>query len=301
MNTRQLHYALKLSQSLNFSQVAEQLNISQPALSKQIIHLENEIGVKIFDRSTTPLSLTPAGEYFISEVKDLLYKEDQLLRSMERFKSGKEGRLTIGVSPFRSQYLLPPIVKKIRNKYAGIQIHLREVGSDILRKEAEEGLYDFAIINLPVNESILDVIPLEPDTLVLAVPNTLLHLMEFSETEIPKQISFEQCSKLPFIVVGQSQEMRHLFNNLCDRAEFHPHVAMEVVGLSTAWSMCQAGIGATLLPLQFLSSDFSDQDTTLFSIKDCDYQRQPAIVTRRNQYLSEYAQYAIELFQNSKT
>ena len=75
MNAKQLQYVIALSQARSFSEVAEQLNISQPALSKQVIGLEQELGVRLFDRSTTPLSLTPAGEHFVREAKDLLFKE----------------------------------------------------------------------------------------------------------------------------------------------------------------------------------------------------------------------------------
>ena len=295
MNSRQLHYAILLSQIRNFSQVAEKLDITQPALSKQILNLENELGVKLFDRNTIPLTLTPAGEHFVQEAQDLLYREDQLLRSMDKFKSGEEGRLTIGISPFRSLYLIPPVVKKIKEKFPGIQIFLHETNSDTLRKEAAEGRYDFAIINLPVDESVLDVTLIEPDTLVLAVPNTMLDGLEYAKTATLPQIDLKSCKDLPFIVVGQSQEMRQLFDKLCTAADFHPHIAMEVVGVTTAWAMSHAGIGATLLPLQFISGDQFDEKTTLFTLKDNIYSRQPAIVTRRGQFLSEYAKYAIEL------
>ena len=296
MNTRQLQYALKLSQTLNFSQVAEQLNISQPALSKQIISLENELGIKLFDRTTNPMKLTPAGEHFIQEAKEILYKEDQLLKSMENYKTEKSGRLVIGVSPFRSLYMIPPIVKEIRKNFPGIQIFLRETNSDTLRKESSEGHYDFAIINLPVDESLVDIIPLEPDTLVLAVPNKMLPLLPdipaTSSDKLPV-INLSDCKDLPFIVVGQGQEMRHLFDRLCVLAGFHPNITMEVVGVTTAWAMAHTGIGATLLPLQFINNESFDDNITVFKIEN-DFIRQPAIVTKRGQYLSEYAKYAIE-------
>ena len=76
MNTKQIQYALALSETLSFSQVAEQLGITQPALSKQIQHLETELGVKLFDRNHSPLTLTPAGEYFVRNARELVYKED---------------------------------------------------------------------------------------------------------------------------------------------------------------------------------------------------------------------------------
>lgn len=170
MNIRQMQYAITLSQLRNFSQAAETLKISQPALSKHILSLEKSLGVKLFNRNTTPLTLTPAGEYFIQEAKLLLHKETQLLNTMEHFKSGINGKLTIGITPFRALYLLPNLVRKLQQAYPGVRIVVSEYGSDVLRKGAVESKYDFAIVNLPVDESVLDIIPLEPDTLALVVP-----------------------------------------------------------------------------------------------------------------------------------
>ena len=141
MNTRQLQYAIELSQVCNFSQVAEKLNITQPALSKQILSLENELGVKLFDRTTTPMVLTAAGESFIRQAKELLIRQEQLAHSLRSFQSGDSGRLVIGVSPFRAIYMIPQIAEKVRKKFPGVQILLHEVGSGTLRKEVAEGKY----------------------------------------------------------------------------------------------------------------------------------------------------------------
>lgn len=293
MNSKQLQYAIKLSKTLCFSQAAEQLNITQPALSKQILSLENELGVKLFDRSTSPLSLTSAGEFFIREAKELLYKEDQMLRTMDLFKSGDAGHLTIGITPFRSSYLIPNILKEVRTKYPGIQIVLHEKGSDILRKESTEGKYDFAIVNLPVDDSILDIKPLEPDRLVLAVPTNLSHLLPIEPHA--RAVDFSVCKELPFVVVRQSQEMRRLFDKLCSASDFHPQIAVEAVSLTTAWAVVCAGVAATILPFQFVKHSQLNKDVTIYEIKDAAYTRQPVVVTKRNQYISNAAAYAIAL------
>lgn len=296
MNARQLQYAILLSQQLSFSQVAEQLNISQPALSKQILSLEQELGVKLFDRSSSPLSLTPAGAFFVEEAKLLLHRQTQLLHSMERFRSGEEGRLVIGITPFRSLYLIPDVVRQVQQKYPGIQIVLHESGSDRLRKEAIEGKFDFAVVNLPVDESVLDVTPLEPDVLVLAVPAAMAASLPACTSGDPcPELDFSLCRDLPFVVVGQSQDMRQLFDRLCARACIHPHIAAEVVGITTAWAMANAGIGAALLPLQFVRSRFFDKNLVLYRVKDTEYVRRPAVIVRHGQHLPEYARYAIEL------
>lgn len=295
MNTRQIQYALALSETLNFSQVAEQLGISQPALSKQIQHLEKELGVKLFDRNHSPLTLTPAGEYFVRNAQELVYKEEQLRKALDQFRSGESGRLVIGVTPFRSLYLMPEIVKKIRNKYPGVQVSLQEVNSTQLRKEAAEGKYDLAIVNLPVDTALLDAIPLEPDTLVLAVHNTMVGKLPATGDGKYAAVDFDQIQDLPFVVLSPGQELRLLFDGLCTAADFTPIIAAEVMGVTSAWAMARAGVGVALLPLQFVHSQYFDNNLSLYIVKNSLYSRQPVIVTRRGQVRTPYADFAIRL------
>lgn len=299
MNSKQIEYAVELSKTLNFSGVAKKFGISQPALSKHISNLEKDINVKLFDRTKTPIVLTAAGEFFLTEAKELLYKETQLYRSMEQFRSGAKGQLVIGISPFRSMYLLPKICKKVKDKYPGVKIILDEDKSDVLRRKTAEGKFNFAIVNLPVDELALDTIPIEQDTLILAVPKDMDHLIKSrSNDEIPK-VDFKDCEELPFIVVSQNQEMRHVFENNCYNANIHPTIAMEVVGLSTAWEMVCAGIGATLLPLQYVQEMSKGDNVSLFIPQCITNIRQPVIILRRGQFIPEYAKYAIELLKEN--
>lgn len=299
MNPKQLQYALELANTCNFSKAAEKLNITQPALSKQIMLLEKDLGVKLFDRNYVPLRLTPAGEHFVKEAAELLYKEEQLKRTMEGFRSGERGRLVIGTSPFRCLYLIPGIVKKVRERFPGVEVCLCDTNSEQVRKDVVDGKIDFAIVNLPVDDSVLDYTPIEPDVLVLAVPNEMLGRITNMPSGKLAQISFKDCAQLPFVVVDPTKEMRGLFDRLCAASDVHPNIAMETVGITTAWAMAQAGIGATLVPLQFAGDEaLCSGKITLFKIKDNTYRRLPVIITRRGQYLSEYAKFAINLLVN---
>lgn len=294
MNTRQIQYAVMLADIRSFSQVAQQLNISQPALSKQIIALEGELGVKLFDRTTNPISLTPAGEFFIQKAEALLFEEDQLLKTMERYRTGQNGKLTIGVSPFRSQYLLPGIVKVLKQEFPGLRVVLSENNSTQLNKGILEGVYDFAIMNLPVDESRLEAIPMERDQLVLAVHASLLSDGTLGGVTPGEPVDFASCADLPFVALSHGQEMRRLFDQLCALSAISPAVDVEVVGISTAWAMVQAGVAATLIPKQFIRQE-QDGGVLLFPIRQDTFIRQPAIVTKRGQYLSRFARRAMEL------
>lgn len=295
MNSRQMQYAVLLADTLSFSQAAEQLNMTQPALSKQIIHLENELGVKLFDRSTSPIRLTSAGEYFVSRARKMLFEREQLVKTMDQYKSGEKGKLSIGISPFRSLYLMPELVKAVKEQFPSVQIVLSEYGRSQLQKELADGVYDFAIMNLPVDDASFEAIPLEKDTMMLAVPNNLLHLITDScDADTPIHIS--QCQDLPFVVLSPGQEMRRLFDNLCKKSDVQPAIHTEVVGVSTAWEMVCAGVAATLIPKQFIRMD-GHPPVTLFPFHQDSYDRQPAIVVRRGQYISPFAQFAIDLLQ----
>lgn len=294
MNANQIEYAVRLAQVRNFSQLAEELHISQPALSRHIQNLEQDLGVKLFDRTTSPLTLTPAGAYFVEEAKELLYREDQLVRTMDRFKSGEAGRLTIGVSPFRCMYLMPDIVKAVRERFPGVQVVLHEAASAQLRKETLDGKYDFSILNLPVDESVLDVTPLPTEALVLAVPNELAKTMPSVPNGELGEIDLAACADLPFITVGKTQEMREWFDKICAAADVHPSIVMEAGNIISAWTMARTGIGATLLPLPFVKKEHFE-GLKLYTIRNGEYTRHPAIITRRGQYLSDYARYAISL------
>lgn len=290
MNTRQIQYALMLYENLNFSAVADKLGITQPALSKQIHNLEDELGIRLFDRSTSPLTVTPAGEHFFVHAKEILYREDQLLKSMEEFKNGERGSLVIGVSPFRCQYILPKVVKEFRKKYPEVQVVLHEAGTDILRKETAEGRFDFSIVNLPVDEAILDVTPIETDVLVLAVPKEMAKSLPSGE-----QIDLADCKTLDFVTVHKNQEMRQLLEKSCLSSGFSPRISAEVVGLSTAFALCLEGVGATLIPLQYVEHLGARDKVEVFRLKHNLYTRQPVIITRKGQYVSEYAKHAISL------
>lgn len=298
MNARQLKYVVTLCDTCSFSQAAELLGVSQPTLSKQIIHLETELGIKLFDREKTPLRLTPAGDYFVGKAREMLYAEDQLHKTLEQFKSGENGRLVIGVTPFRSMYLMPELVRKVKKRFPNVQVVLHEANALQLRKDAAECICDFAIMNLPVEDALLETVPIRKETLVLAVPNALADKITMSDHTDSGAIALKDAEMLPFVVLRQGQELRRLFDRLCAIEQIHPVITAEVVGIITAWAMARAGIGATLLPLQFVEKENYDESLTLFPLKENEYSRQPAVVTRRNQYISEYAQYAMDLLKN---
>ena len=281
-----------LAKTRNFSQAAQNLNMSQPAFSKHIISLENKLGVKLFDRGTNPLSLTPAGEFFIEKAQKMVFEEDILLKTMEKYKSGERGKLIIGAVPFRSSYMMPSLIKKIKDKFPHLQIELREYGLSILKEELLGGDYDFAIMNLPINEPEFETIPLEKDILVLAVPEKYESLVKTNKRGSIKDLSTVE--NIPFVTVGKEQEMRKLFDALCIEGNIEPNIYATVTGVATAWEVVRSGEAATIIPRQFAQARGDYNGVKFFEIENIPYIRQPAVVTRKGQFVSEYTKFAIE-------
>ncbi len=292
MNSRQLQYAIILSETRNFSYAAEKIGVSQPAFSKQILNLENEIGIKLFDRSTNPLSLTAAGEFFVEKAKEIVFLEDVLVKTLEKYKTGEKGRLVIGAVPFRSSYMMPGLIKALKDRYPHLKIVLEECGLSELEKGLNDGEYDFAIMNLPINNPHLEAIPLEEDTLTLAVPKKYAHLVK---TEKEGEIDdFSLAKDVPFVTVRKEQEMRRLFDALCIKAGIEPDIYATVTGVATAWEVVKSGVAATIIPKQFIEAKDDYKNVEIFKIKNTPYVRRSAVVLRRGQFVSEYAEFAIE-------
>ncbi len=299
MNLRQLHYAVLLAESGSFSHTAEKQGITQPALSKHILSLEKELGVQLFDRTKNPVQLTAAGEYFIREAKGLLYKEDMLLRSMDQFRVGDKGQLVIGITPFRSSYLIPDVVKKVREKFPGVTVKLVEGGSEQIRHGAAEGKFDFAVVNLPVDETLMDIRPIEPDRLALVMSDDLYS--SHAEVHGKDKISFTECSSLPFVVLGAGQEMRRLFDKLCASSGISPDIVCEVNNIITASEVAATGVGAALLPMQFVEERKGREKLVVKELQNDIELRQPAVVFKKGQYVSPYAEYAVSVLTENKS
>ena len=292
MNSRQMQYAVILAETRNFSTAAEKLNISQPAFSKQIIALENELGLKLFDRSSSSLDLTPAGEFFIEKAKNILFEEDVLLKTVEKYKLGERGKLVIGAVPFRSSYMLPGLIKAIKDKFPGLQVVLMEYGLSVLEKGLLDGEYDFAIMNLPIDNPEFETIPLQEDKLVLAVPDKYKECIKTDKKGVIDD--FSVAKNVPFVTVGKEQEMRKLFDALCAETDISPDIYATVTGVATAWEFVKSGVAATIIPKQFIDAKGGAEGIEIYEIKNTPYKRQSAVVLRRGQYVSEYAKFAIE-------
>ena len=106
VNSQQIEYVLTLAEQRSFSKAAQKLYVSQPSLSQYIINLEKQIGTSLFDRSTSPVRLTTAGEAFVETARQIKALEDNFTNRISDLENLRTGSVRIGASSFRSSCML---------------------------------------------------------------------------------------------------------------------------------------------------------------------------------------------------
>ena len=147
MKLQQLRFLAAVAQSdLNITAAAAKLGATQPAVSKQLKLLEEELGFNIFVRKgRTFTRITPAGERVIKYALRLLREARNIKGVSEEFSDEGRGTLSIGTTHTQARYVLPPVIKQFRSKYPGVQFHLHQGTSEQIAQMAELDRIDFAI------------------------------------------------------------------------------------------------------------------------------------------------------------
>ncbi|MES2660396.1 MAG: LysR substrate-binding domain-containing protein [Verrucomicrobiota bacterium] len=127
MELRHLRYFVAVAEELSFRKASQRLNVSRPALSKQIKDLENEIAVKLLDRDTVSVSLTKAGEIFLEDAQQLLSHAESAIERANEAQSGHRGKLRIGSVGIIATDFLPKTLKIFHQKYPGVEVEFVEM------------------------------------------------------------------------------------------------------------------------------------------------------------------------------
>ena len=153
MTLVQLEYIVSLDTHRHFSEAAEACHVTQPTLSMQINKLEQELGVKIFDRSKQPVLPTLAGEEIIEKARTILAGKEELLESIQAKKGMVNGELRVGIIPTLAPYLLPLFVTHFTRKYPAVRLTVSEFNTQHLINKLKEGRIDVGIMVTPLQEA----------------------------------------------------------------------------------------------------------------------------------------------------
>ncbi len=301
MNTRQLQYVLTIAEEKSFSKAAEKLHVSQPSLSQYVQRVEEELETELFDRSSIPLKLTYVGSLYCNTAKEFLSLEDQLVAQIKDVANSKRGRISIGISAYRTTYLLPPALREFRRRYPDIEIELNEKRNQELEELLLSGDVDFAVTVLPLRNDQLVHQVIFDEKIVLAVPKKGFDRFVPVETRGKSlaPIDLRRFQEAPFIGLTRDYRLHDIMLNLCEQAGFTPNIILYCRNIEAVRAMVIEGLGVSLLPYNpyiFLHSRLHPDYYTLEGLAPS---REIAVSFKKNRYLTNATKAFIHILKNT--
>jgi len=276
MTLTQLEYIVALDAHRHFVLASEKCFITQPTLSMQIQKLEEELGVKIFDRTKQPVIPTEIGAGIITQARVILREAGMIRHIINDQKDNMTGELRIGIIPTLAPYLLPPLFKHMHEKYPQITLNIKEAITEEVVHELKDNRLDCGLVVTPLKDSSIkeDVLFYEELFVYVSKKNALYNKKYVLATEInPDQLW----------LLEEGHCFRSQILNLCElRKSSDFHFKYETGNIETLKRMVDKSDGITILP-ELAVMEFSKLQLKLVKrLKEPSPAREVSLVTHRD-------------------
>jgi DNA-binding transcriptional LysR family regulator len=249
MELRHLRYFVIVAEELHFGRAADRLQLSQPALSKQIVSLEQELGVQLLTRTKRTVQLTPAGQAFFEQAQQLLRQAEAAIQLTQRCDRGEIGELTIGFTETAVHTILPQLVREFRQNYPTVEVNLLGLATEAQVAALNQNKIDLAFLHPPIDARGIELHPILTETFLAVLPQQ--HpLLQYD------RIPLKAFANEPLIIHPRTEGpiLYDGFVQVCQEAGFQPKIVKESLSLQTRVCLVATGMGITFVSsqLQFL-------------------------------------------------
>ncbi|MFP4328257.1 MAG: hydrogen peroxide-inducible genes activator, partial [Paracoccaceae bacterium] len=249
---QQLRYFCVLAESGTFRLAAERLGIAQPSLSLQIGKLEQLLGQRLVERGRGSV-LTPVGREAVVRARAILQALDALVQACGPTADGMPGTVRLGVSHTLGPYFLPQVLRRLRQRYPGLQLVIREAPPRMLVAGLLEGLHDLVFTQLPAGPGELVVRRLFREPLRLAVARD--HPLATRD-----RVSDADLAGLAMLTLGHDDLLHDQIAELCRRGGAYLRQDYEGTSLDALRQMTAMNMGVAVLPALYLGSENAGPD-----------------------------------------
>lgn len=246
MEFRQLQYFLGVANELHFSKAAEKLFIAQPALSRQIQALEENLSVLLFERDKRNVKLTPAGEYLCEEAAQVLSQLENITKRTRQIHQGEEGEIRIGHPGSAIYSVIPPLLSKLRSDFPQMKANLSEILEDDVFDFLKTYQIDVGFIREPFVDIQLNIKVLLEESFALVLPEN--HWITPENFRSLAQIKDE-----PFVLPPRHTGSTYydLLIRMCEREKFSPNVVHESIHGATILRLVEYNLGISIMPISY--------------------------------------------------
>jgi DNA-binding transcriptional LysR family regulator len=225
----------------SFAAAAKALHLSQPALSRRISHLEDTLGVRLFDRTTRSVELTTLGRRFLGEMRGLVEDVDRSVASLQDAARLETGDLTIGCVFSAVHHFLPPLIRAFRAQHPGVLVRIVEEGADEVLDAVKHGEAEVAINYIGMQDPDVEFAPLLREPYVLACP--VGHPLARR-----RSVRWDELAGHPHARVSHASRNRLFIDQALAELPPLPRPVCEVRHVSTLIGLVENGFGIAVVP-----------------------------------------------------
>lgn len=283
MDIKQLKYFLAITEENSITKAAKKLHISQPPLSHQLKILEEEIGSKLFDRTTRNLEITEVGEFLKNRAIQILELINETVKEIKQNQEELEGVLKIGFVASSTAALVPKVIPEFSKNNPEVKFELKEGSTYKILDLLNLGTIEIGFIRTPFNSEEFDCIYLSKEPMIALVDKNK-YFQEVNEIDT----SFLE--GLPLII---DKRFKKIIVNACYRKGFIPNILLIGEDSRTLMNLAQQGMGIAIVPESSKNLIFRE-NSKVVKIKDEELETQVVVAWLRNKKLSSVAKHFLK-------
>lgn len=296
---RNKEYILAVLREGGFSRAAEKLYISQPSLSATVKRIEEKLSAPIFDRATTPISLTEVGREYVRYALEIEQKEHDFERYINDCVNLLIGEIKIGGSSVFSSFLLPSMISEFNEKYPRITVKIFENNTKNLMRELAEGNLDIIIDNAVIKNDNITSMLYTSETILLAVPessaaNERLAHASLSPRDVKENkhlspdiaVALDEFRNEPFILLHSENDTGIRADRLFKKHNITPNVIFRLDQQMTAYNISCSGMGISFISDTLVKNIDTSPALRYYRLSDSETTRNIYFYRKNNRYQS---------------
>lgn len=291
MDLRQLKYFYEIAKHKSMTKASESLHISQPALSKMIKGLEEELGIQLIIRSNKTSGITDAGLIVMEYAQKMMLLVDEMATTLNDMTNLSRGQIDIGIPPIIGSLFFPKVLAKFHQKYPNVHINITEYGGARVLKSVEEGEFELGVAVFPIEEQHFDVYPIVEEDMKLLVH----HNHRLATREV---VEIHELKDEDFIFYSEEFALHQIMWKEFINQGFEPKILFKSSQWDFMSEMVAANLGVTALP-DSICNRVVNPDISIIKLSPTINWRL-AVITKKDRYISYAARTLINFILNEK-
>ena len=293
MNEKHMQYVLTVLKEGSFTNAAKKLYVSQPSLSQIIKTAESNLGAPIFNRSTEPITLTPAGQLYVEAARQVTTISTNLRKQVEELSNEEFGKIRLGISVQRGMELLPKLYPRFKKRFPHVDIELHEQGSATMEKSVLEGEVGIALLTTFPKHADLYYDLIQEEQLILIV-NRDCALAKRIAPGTP--IDILEARDETFISSRPGHSVRAIQDSLFITRDMKPKIDLETISIEVGKHVVAASSVVMACPDAYVdTSNSADSPYFSYPILGVENPRHFYACYRKDMYLTKYMKGFLEI------